>query len=65
MKLTICDVCKYQEGKVVESIWRISRKDRQTGERIAIDACDNHKDFFKGTTDIDEARKKVYKLMRI
>lgn len=57
MKINVCDVCNLQDKKIVRSKWRLSIKDRQ-GRRLAIDACEAHKGFFKGLT-YDQADAKM------
>jgi len=63
MKKMICDVCWHKDGKAVDRTWRLSRKNRATGEKIAVDACDKHKNFLKDCDSLEDARKKVHKLV--
>ena len=48
MKVKMCDVCYQESKKYVKSKWRLSIKKHAPEERLAIDACENHKAFFKG-----------------
>lgn len=60
MKMKICDVCYYENGNktIKKSKWRLSIKKNLSGERQAIDACDCHKDYFRGMK-YDQAKLKV------
>jgi len=46
VKVSICDICKYENGKAAYAGWKLSIK--RGAERIGLDACDKHKDFMKG-----------------
>ncbi len=59
MKAHICDVCYYgnSEGPYVKATHKIAVK--SATERIALDTCEEHKNFLKGHKTISEARQKV------
>jgi hypothetical protein len=66
MKLNVCDVCYYEtnvmkDKKVIQSKYRISFKNNM-GKRLALDVCEEHRNFFKVCKTFDEAEKKVNKL---
>ena len=63
MKIVICDICKHQDDKQVEATWTLRQKNRMTGESIKLDACTQHKDFFKDCKNVNEARTKVHDLV--
>ncbi len=52
MKITICDICR-AKNILGDGGWKISYK--QNGKRIALDACEEHKDTFKVCKTYDEA----------
>ena len=60
MKMSVCDICRNGENKIVESTWRIGLKSRD-GASFRLDACDKHKDWMKGKT-MDQAREEFAKL---
>ena len=64
MKIKICDICYNKEnGKIVKSRWRISYKDKSRSRTIALDVCDEHKDFlepFKTFDFADQAVDEMY-----
>jgi len=62
MKVYVCDVCKYQEKKLVAATYKLSKKSSVTQEKISLDACGQHQEFLKGCATMDEARERVYKL---
>ena len=51
MKVGICDVCRYEHQRASYARWSITIKNG--AERIKLDACEEHKDFFKGKTFAD------------
>ena len=59
MKVKVCDICYYESKrrnrKLVESTWRIGKKNGATAFRI--DVCDKHKDWMKDMT-LAEAEKR-------
>jgi len=70
MKITVCDVCYYSNGQKLtnskRSKYRISYKQggkrHDLRERIALDVCEEHSDFFKTAKSFKEAKNKYYKL---
>lgn len=61
MKLTVCDICRNGENKIVESEWRISLKNSVKKTRFALDVCEKHKHWLKGKT-VDSACEEFNKL---
>lgn len=45
MKISICEVCYYEEKQLIECKYRIGFK-----HSIKIDVCEKHDDFFTGKT---------------
>jgi len=72
MTIKVCDICYQQRDdnssflrKITKSTYRISYKKPKTGERLALDVCEDHSNFFK-TPDIksyDDAVAKYDKLL--
>ena len=70
MKVKVCDVCYYERDgkpmprdgvKITRSKWRLRYRSSK-GERISLDACDEHQDYFKTCKSYAEAQAKVAKL---
>lgn len=69
MKINICDVCYYENGntvamkdrKVIPSRYKISYKNGK-GMRIALDTCEEHKNYFKTEKTFDAAYAKYQAL---
>ena len=62
MKIKICDICYYRKNEMKKSRWRISFRDRLNHKRLALDVCEEHKEFFKGFKSFKEADEAVDKL---
>jgi hypothetical protein len=63
MKTNLCDICYYQDHKLREGRWRLSFKRQQPyPQRIALDACPDHKNWLKQFKTFDEADKAVMAL---
>lgn len=58
MKITICDVCKHKDNKVVEGKWISSMKGYSD---LKLDLCDDHKEVVTGL-GLRERMKFVYDL---
>jgi hypothetical protein len=65
-KINICDVCYYEKGritgKMITSRYRIGYKNGR-GMKIALDVCEEHKDFFRSKKTFQEAEKAYNELM--
>jgi len=65
MKINVCDVCYYQDGKpipekdrkLVQSKYKISYKKGAT--KISLDVCGEHQNYFKECKTFDEANARV------
>jgi len=62
MRTNICDICYYESGKKRVGNWRISFKKNSMGLRIALDACNEHKDWLKKFKTFEEAEKATTEL---
>jgi hypothetical protein len=62
MKVNICDICHHEKGIKKISRWRISFRNRTKGMTIALDACNEHKDWMKKFNTFEEAQKAVDEL---
>ena len=60
MKMTICDVCHYQEKKTTVATHVISHESNM--QKLRLDVCQEHKDYFKGS-NFDQNVEKVRALM--
>jgi len=66
MNLKICDPCYYEtnvmkDKKHIPSRYRIIYKNNM-GEKLALDVCEEHRNYFKVCKSYEEAQKKVHKL---
>lgn len=62
MKVNICDICHHEKGIRRIGNWRLTFRNRAIGMTIALDACDEHKDWMKKHKTFDEAQKAVNEL---
>ena len=61
MKVTVCDVCYYQDGKLTEAKFILSRKTPVA--KVSIHACDSHHNWTKQFKTFEEMRVGVQNLV--
>ena len=63
MKVNLCDIC-LAEGKRVLAAYKLSASNPAIGEKAAVDACNEHRNWLKDKPDW-EARKKAVNEVRM